>query len=73
MTTRPAYVKFSNHAKQRIRKRRMDFRLIESMMWAVPYDPGEHEWEPPGMGMRVVYADDMRVRTVVTAMWKHHQ
>jgi hypothetical protein len=66
----PLRVKFSNHAFKRIRKRKLDYRHIEKMMYAHPCEDGLHEWEPPGTDIKIIYADNMRWRTVITAYEK---
>ena len=67
----PLQVTFSRHATQRIRKRRLNYRQIERIMYTYPCEDGQHEWEPPGTDMRLVFADDMRMRTVITAMKRY--
>jgi len=68
---RPLQVSFSRHATRRIRQRRLDYRQIERIMYTYPCEDGQHEFDPPGTDMRLVFADDMRMRTVITAMWRY--
>lgn len=64
----PLRVIFTKHATQRIRQRGLDHRKIMRIMYSLPYAEGTWEWDPPGTGMRLVFTDEMKIRTLITAM-----
>jgi hypothetical protein len=67
----PARVRFSRHADRRIRKRRLDHRHITHLMYSLPYEDGTWHWDDPDSDMRIVFVDEMRMRTVITAMRRY--